>query len=380
MSVIEQQGNTMLNLTQDIHIPTQKIHSILNDAEKTAKAIKLVYVQDNQTGINRVKKNNSFQYRLDNKKITDKTTLERIQKLVIPPAWNNVWICSLENGHLQVTGVDLKNRKQYKYHSLWNALRNHTKFYRLYEFGKAIPAIRQQLEKDLSLPAMPVEKVLALIVSLMEQTSIRIGNSIYEKLYGSFGLTTLKNKHVKIVGCKLQFTFKGKKGVAQDISINSQRLAKIVKQCRDIPGKELFQYYDEQGSHKCIDSGMVNNYLKSIVGEDFTAKDFRTWAGTLQAISAFKEIGSAENATEAKKNIVAVLDQVAKHLGNTRAVCKKYYVHPAIIELYESNKLQRYFEGWKKPGKATHTQGLTSEEQLLMTILEKEELCVKNSH
>ena len=275
----------------------------------------------------------------------------------------------MENGHLQATGTDLKGRKQYKYHTLWNVLRNQTKFYRLHEFGKVIPIIRQQLEKDLSLPGMPIEKVLAAVICLMEQTSIRVGNNVYEKLYGSFGLTTLKNKHVTIAGNKIQFVFKGKKGIAHNISIKSQRLAKIVKQCRDIPGKELFQYYDDEGHHKCIDSGMVNNYLKTITGQSFTAKDFRTWAGSLKALLEFKNLAQCEGIAERKKNIVVVLDKVAKHLGNTRAVCKKYYVHPLIIELYENNNLQPYFKQLDKLIRGGKLTSLTCEETILMKIL-----------
>jgi DNA topoisomerase-1 len=359
----------MLSLADSIQIPASKIHALLNDAEKTAQAINLHYIQNQQAGIERVKKGDSFQYFLRAKRITHQETLERITKLVIPPAWNNVWICPLENGHLQATGTDLKGRKQYKYHALWNVLRNQTKFYRLHEFGKVIPTIRQQVEKDLSLPGMPVEKVLAAVVYLMEQTGIRVGNNIYEKLYGSFGLTTLRNKHVKIAGSKIQFVFKGKKGIAHNISIKSQRLAKIVKQCRDIPGKELFQYYDDNGHHKCIDSGMVNNYLKTITGKNFTAKDFRTWAGSLQALMAFKSLGQSEDATDRKENIVKMLDNVAKHLGNTRAVCKKYYVHPVIIDLYEHNSLQPYFKQLDKLTKGVKINELRGEEKILMKIL-----------
>lgn len=364
----------MLSLAEEIYIPVKKLQSILNDAEKTAKAINLVYVQDKQTGISRVKKGEKFHYFLNNKKVSDQTTLDRIKKLVIPPAWTHVWISPLENGHLQATGIDIKNRKQYKYHSLWNSLRNRTKFYRLHEFGNTMPKIRKQLEKDLALRGMPVEKVLATVVCLMEQTSIRIGNSIYEKLYGSFGLTTLKDRHVKISGSQLQFVFKGKKGIAHNISLKSQRLAKIIKQCRDIPGKELFQYYDDEGMHKRIDSGMVNEYIKAIAGQDFTAKDFRTWAGTLQALLAFKEIEQCETAAEIKKNIVVVLDRVAKHLGNTRTVCKKYYVHPAILELYENNKLHAYLQRMDKMKTTTNIDEIEKAEKLLMAILKEERL------
>ena len=320
----------------------RKIKAISKDPEKTAAAIDLVYVHDNEPGIERIKDAKGFSYKLNNKKVSNKAVLERIKSLVIPPAWENVWICALPNGHLQATGIDIKNRKQYKYHPHWNALRNHTKYYRLLDFGNALPAIRAQLQKDLSLPGMTVEKVLALVVILMEQTNIRIGNNFYEKLYGSFGLTTLKDKHVVISGNQMKFIFKGKKGVEHDISLKNKKLSALVKKCRDIPGKELFQYYDEAGNRHPVDSGMVNNYIKKISGTDFSAKDFRTWSGTLHAFRAFKELGTFESEAEKKKKVVAALDMVAGQLGNTRTVCKKYYVHPAIIALYEENAFDKY--------------------------------------
>lgn len=360
----------MFLLTDEISISNKEIKGILHDAEKSAAAVHLVYVSDQQPGINRIKKGKKFIYVSGNKKIEDEEILNRIKKLVLPPAWENVWICSSDNGHLQATGIDLKKRKQYKYHTLWNLLRNHTKFYRLHAFGKVMPTIREQLEKDLALPGLPLQKVLAAVVCLMEQTSIRVGNSMYEKLYGSFGLTTLKDKHVTISGDNMRFIFKGKKGVSHNISIKSKRLAGIVKKCRDIPGKELFQYMDEAGHHKCIDSGMVNSYLKTISGDDFTAKDFRTWSGTVHAITAFKDMGYSDTQTGMKKNVVSALDFVAKHLGNTRTVCKKYYVHPAIITLYETKALHTYLKD-----KAPDTQNkydLLSEERILMKILKKE--------
>ncbi len=367
----------MLNVTPDITLTSKKIKTILHDAEKSAAAVNLLYVHDTQPGINRVKKGKTFIYVKGNKTVQDEASLMRIKKLVLPPAWENVWICTDENGHLQATGIDLKKRKQYKYHSLWNSLRNHTKFYRLYEFGNSIPTIRKQLEKDLAKPGLPLEKVLAAVVYLMERTSIRVGNNMYEKLYGSFGLTTLKDKHVKISGAHMQFMFKGKKGVSHNISLDSKRLAKIVEQCRDIPGKELFQYYDENGNHKSIDSGMVNRYLKEISGKDFTAKDFRTWAGSVHALLAFKEIGNSDTIIGTKKNVVAALDLVAQHLGNTRTVCKKYYVHPSIIDLYENQNLHTYLCELDSHKSAAEKQGLVSEEKLLMKILEKEGLTLK---
>ncbi len=320
----------------------KKIKAISKDPEKTAAAIDLVYVHDNEPGIQRIKNGNNFTYQLNGRKLNNKAVLERIKSLVIPPAWENVWICALDNGHLQATGIDIKKRKQYKYHPHWNSLRNHTKYYRLLEFGNALPAIRSQLQKDISLPGLPVEKVLALVVILMEQTNIRIGNNFYEKLYGSFGLTTLKDRHVIINGSQTKFIFKGKKGVEHNISLKNKKLSALVKKCRDIPGKELFQYYDDAGTRHPIDSGMVNNYIKKISGTDFSAKDFRTWSGTLHAFKAFKELGTFETDTEKKKKIVEALDIVAGQLGNTRTVCKKYYVHPAIISLYENNAFTKF--------------------------------------
>ena len=358
------------DIEQILHLPQKKLEAIVHDAVKAAKAVSLVYISDSAEGIKRIKKGKSFSYLLKEKPVDDEDTLQRIKSLVIPPAWENVWISPMDNGHLQATGTDALQRKQYRYHPLWNALRNHTKFYRLHEFGKTLPAIRLQLEKDISLPGLPVEKVLATAVSLMERTNIRVGNNLYEKLYGSFGMTTLKDKHVKVEGAKIRFTFIGKKGVSHDINIKSSKLAKIVKQCRDIPGKELFQYYDAEGNRKSIDSGMINNYIHQISGGEFTAKDFRTWAGTVQAILAFKELGFFDTQTETKKKIAEALDIVAKHLGNTRTVCKKYYVHPLIVSLYENQELKNYTADLDKIEEDDNKAGLTGEEKVLMKILE----------
>ena len=354
-----------------LQLPKKKIRSILGDPEKTALAINLMYVHDNEPGIKRIKKGKLFKYVAnETKPVTNKEVLQRIKSLVIPPAWENVWICPVANGHLQATGIDVKNRKQYRYHPLWNTLRNHTKYYRLYEFGKVLPAIRLQLEKDLSLPGLSLEKVLALVVSLMERTNIRIGNNEYEKLYGSFGLTTLKNKHVDINGTELKFSFNGKKGVHHNISIKNRKLAAIVKSCREIPGKELFQYYTSEGNKKSIDSGMVNSYIKTISGGDFTAKDFRTWSGTVHAFLAFKELGFFNTEAEAKKKVVEALDMVSKQLGNTRTVCKKYYVHPSILSLYETRSLEKYMKELNATEADNNKTSLTAEEKIVMKILE----------
>jgi DNA topoisomerase-1 len=388
----------MGEISTPIKLSAKKLKAVLGDPKKAAEAINLIYVHDKQPGIRRLKEGKDFCYYQGKKKLNDKLTLERIKKLAIPPAWESVWICELENGHLQATGIDTRQRKQYRYHSSWSSFRNHTKFYRLYEFGKTVPAIRQQLKKDLAKPGLRLEKVLATVVYLMEQTSIRIGNAAYEKLYGSFGLTTLKDKHVKISGDHLRLAFIGKKGIAHSISLKSKKLARIVKQCRDIPGKELFQYYDEEGNHKAIDSGMVNDYLKSITGQDFTAKDFRTWIGTVQAIRAFRKLEACkqleaskpsvsdkeledckklENAitkAEIKRNVLQVLDEVAAHLGNTRAVCKKYYIHPVVIELYECNELENYIKEIESLKRELENELLNHEERLLLFILEQKRL------
>jgi DNA topoisomerase-1 len=293
-------------------ISKKKTKELFKDINGSAKAMQLVYVNDQLPGISRKKAGKSFTYVKGGKKVSEEDTL-RIKSLVIPPAWTNVWICPLNNGHLQATGLDAMKRKQYRYHPSWNSFRNHSKFYHLLEFGKALPGIRQQVQKDLSLAGMPPDKVLATVVSLMEQTSIRIGSNLYEKLYGSFGLTTLKNKHVQISGSTVKFMFKGKKGVAHTIHLKSKKLANIIHKCRDIPGQELFQYYNEEGAVQEIDSGMVNNYIKRISEGDFSAKDFRTWSGSVQALLAFNELGSFETATEAKSKYWATPEQFAKN-------------------------------------------------------------------
>lgn len=250
-------------------------------------------------------------------------------------------------------------------------LRNETKFHHLLEFGQALPALRGQLERDISRKEPDEKKVLALVVSLMERTYIRIGNSGYEKVNGSYGLTTLKDKHVKVEGEKLHFSFVGKKGIAQNISLQNKKLARLVKQCRDIPGKELFQYYDKEGNRKSVDSGMINNYIREAAGMDFTAKDFRTWAGSLNILRAFKSLGEAIDETAKKKNIVAALDEVSSKLGNTRTVCKKYYVHPGLINLYEANNLSQYLNELDELEEPDDKTGHTKDEKVLLKILKE---------
>jgi len=293
------------------------------DNMSSASAVGLIYIFDDQPGYTRHREGDKFYYMDGSKIIRDKVVLARIKSLVLPPAWEKVWICKYENGHLQATGYDQLNRKQYKYHPLWIAIRNQTKFYRLKEFGNRLPMIRENIEKDLSLSGFPQRKVLAAMVSLLERINIRIGNSLYEKLYGSFGLTTLKNRHVKVDGTKLHLSFIGKKGIRHNITLASRKLANIIRGCKEIPGKTLFEYYDETGNIKKVDSGEVNNYIKDISGGEFTAKDFRTWAGSIHALLGFKEMGGFESTTEMNRTIPAVLDMVARQLGKKRSVCKK---------------------------------------------------------
>lgn len=354
-----------------VELSHKEFLKIDKDYSEAAKVADLRYVSDKHKGIERKKKGSGFVYIYDDKPLTEEKELKRIKKLAIPPAWTNVWICKDKNGHIQATGFDARNRKQYRYHPQWHNLRNETKFHHLFEFGKLLPSLRLKVEEDLVKKELCEEKVIATVISLMERTYIRIGNNDYEKLYGSYGLTTLKDKHVKIEGDEINFSFIGKKGIPHKISLKNRKLAKAVQACRDIPGKELFQYYDANGDHKSVDSGMVNKYIKEATGGDFSAKDFRTWAGTLNALRYFKSAGQAHDSSECKKNVLAALDEVSKKLGNTRTVCKKYYVHPGIIHLYEENNLEKYLKELDKIEKPDDLAGLASEERVLMKILQQ---------
>lgn len=338
------------------------------DSRKAASVAALTYISGQEPGITRVSRGKQFIYYYGKKQVTDERTLERIRKLVIPPSWKDVWICRSPNGHIQATGLDLKNRKQYRYHEKWNSLRNETKFHRLYEFGKTLPKLRKKVKRDIGVKDLNKEKVLATVIDLMDKTYIRIGSNGYEKANGSYGLTTLKDRHVNISSGQIIFSFTGKKGVDHTIPLKSKRLARIVKQCRDIPGKTLFQYYDAEGNRRSIDSGMVNSYIKEATGIEFSAKDFRTWAGSLQAIEYFRSIENDTERADGHKIVVSMLDAVSEKLGNTRSVCKKYYIHPQVLSLCEENKLSsEMLESNGKRENGTLTRG----EQLLMCVLKK---------
>src|SRR6478672_9334228 len=320
-----------------------KLQKIAEDTTLTAKSVGLRYCVNSHKGYYRNRNKRGFFYTDENEQIvTDEEVLGRISKLVIPPAWEQVWISPYENGHLQATGIDTKGRKQYRYHANWNKIRNQSKFHRLQNFANALPAIRRQVEKDLNRKGLFYEKVLALVVKLIELTNIRIGNEAYKKLYGSFGLTTMQDKHVRFFNTTVQFEFVGKKGIKHKIKLQSKKLATLIKRCKDVPGQDLFQYYDSNGNMKSIGSADVNNYLKKITNQDFTAKDFRVWAGSVNALQAFRESNLPETITETKRRVVEVLDEVASKLGNTRTVCKKYYVHPNVIAAYQNGSIWKY--------------------------------------
>ncbi len=305
----------------------------------------LKYSTDYNKGYHRIRKGKGYQY-LDekDKPVKQQADLDRIQKLVIPPAWQEVWISPFENGHLQVTGIDEKGRKQYIYHPDWTKLRQESKFDRMLEFGKVLPKIRRQLKKDLRRRKLVKEKVVAIALNIMEDTLIRAGNMHYRKTYQSYGLTTLTDRQVKIKGQRIFFKFKGKKGVLHEIKLSDRQIARQLRDVMEIPGHELFQYYNSKGEIAMLDSGDLNTYIRETSGENFTSKDYRTWAGTALAFRFLSEVEAFDTKKACQKNIVACLDHVAKKLGNTRTVCRQYYVHSGLIEAYENGEIQPYLK------------------------------------
>lgn len=313
---------------------------LVTDPIESAREAGLRYVSDDRRGIRRVRRGKGFRYiGPDDKPVRDSDKLRRIRSLAIPPAWIDVWICPLTNGHLQATGHDARGRKQYRYHPRWRAVRDETKYDRLIAFGQALPHIRARVEQDLAQPGLPRTKVLATVVRLLETTLIRVGNEEYARANGSFGLTTLRNRHVSVEGRTLFFSFKGKSGIRHRIRVDDRRLARIVQRCQDLPGQELFQYVEDDGTPRDVDSADVNAYLQEIAGQEFTAKDFRTWAGTVLAARALQEFESFDSQAQAKRNIVEAVESVSKRLGNTKAVCRKCYVHPAVLNAYLDGSL-----------------------------------------
>jgi DNA topoisomerase I len=304
-------------------------------AANHAREAGLRYTSDTQPGIRRSKHGSTFRYHAPGgRRVTDPAELARIRALVIPPAWRDVWICTDPRGHLQATGRDARGRKQYRYHPKWRQVRDETKFYRMIAFAQALPQIRERTARDLRRQGMPREKVLAAVVRLLEKTLIRIGNGEYAKQNRSYGLTTLRNHHVKVSGRRVRFTFRGKSGVEHAIDFEDPHLARIVRECRDLPGYDLFQYVNGDGRRQAIGSGDVNAYLKGIAGEDFSSKDFRTWAGTVHAAEVLRACGPCRTKAEEKRNILRAVESVAHRLGNTKAVSRKCYIHPTVFDAY----------------------------------------------
>ncbi|EYF00969.1 Hypothetical protein CAP_8837 [Chondromyces apiculatus DSM 436] len=307
----------------------------------SAEEAGLRYVTDTIDGIRRMRAGKGFYYLgVGGKPVKDPAEMARIQALGIPPAWTEVWICPFKDGHLQATGRDARGRKQYRYHARFREVRDETKYHRLLAFAQALPGIRRRLEEDLARPGLCRERVLATVVKLLETTLIRVGNDEYARSNASFGLTTLRDEHVEVKGPELRFAFRGKSGKEHTIGLRDARLARIVKRCQDLPGEELFQYVDEAGEQHGIHSGDVNQYLREISGQEFTAKDFRTWAGTVLAAQELARVGPASTVRDVKRNVVEAIDAVAARLGNTRAVCRRCYIHPILLEVYAEGTLK----------------------------------------
>ncbi|RZT00044.1 DNA topoisomerase IB [Aquimarina brevivitae] len=353
-------------MSKTISLHPSLLKKVIQAPEIALEDIDLVYANENQLSITREKKDNEFIYLRRGKPIKTPKDLTRIQKLVIPPAWRDVKIADYKNLHLQAIGRDLKKRKQYRYHPLWIKVRNQTKFYKMIHFGKALPKLRAKVDSDLDQSQWTKSKVLALVIRLMEETHIRIGNEEYAKKNKTYGLSTMRTRHLKTFKDKIKFEFTGKKGKKHSVTLRNKRLIRLVNQCEEIPGWELFQYFDDNKDKHSIDSQAINNYLHDIAGEYYTAKDFRTWAGSVLFFESLLNLGIPKSEKDKAKNVIKAYDSVAKHLGNTRAVCKKYYVHPFIAASYEDDSIASYF---KQVEQQEHQEYLTATEQTLIQIL-----------
>ena len=364
------QGSAATGRPVSLPAPDGAVEGVVTDPVESAKLAGLRYVTDSKPGFTRQSAGKDFRYLdLEGKRIRDPEVLKRIHSLVIPPAWTDVWICPSANGHLQATGRDARGRKQSRYHPRWREVRDETKYERMIAFGAVLPGVRKRIEHDLLLPGLPREKVLAALIRLMETTFIRVGNTEYARTNHSYGLTTMRNRHAEVNGATVTFDFAGKSGVHHTIDVENRRLAKIIKTCQDLPGYELFQYVDEHGERHSIDSSDVNQYLHELTGQHFTAKDFRTWAGSVLTAMMLREFEPYASASEAKKNVVEAIKAVSARLGNTPAVCRKCYVHPAVLDAYLSGAM---FEGIKAEVKREvdrQLSALREEELSLLNLL-----------
>jgi DNA topoisomerase I len=337
-----------------------------------AKAAGLRYVSDGMPGIRRERRGSGFVFiAADGRRIDDADAIRRIRSLVIPPAWRDVWICAFPQGHIQATARDAKGRKQYRYHRRWREIRDETKYDRLIAFGKALSVLRKRTERDLTRPGLPREKILATVVRLLESTLIRVGNEEYARHNESFGLTTMRDHHVDVAGSTLRFEFRGKSGILHAVDLTDRRLARIVKRSQELPGEELFQYVDAQGKRHAIGSADVNAYLREMTGQDFTAKDFRTWAGTVLAAQALQEFQKFDSTAQAKRHIVRAIEAVARRLGNTKAVCRKCYIHPAIIDTYLDGSLTEMLRKRMRKEMTESLSRLRPEEAAVLALLQE---------
>lgn len=337
------------------------------DPRDAARAAHLRYVNDAMPGIHRSRAGKGFRYvDATSARVRDVRVLKRIKALAIPPAWTQVWICPLENGHIQAIGRDQRKRKQYRYHPQWREMRDEKKYGQMLAFGHLLPAIRKQVERDLARPGLPQEKVLATLVRLLETTLIRIGNEEYARDNKSFGLTTLRDRHVEIEGTNIRFQFRGKSGIEHSVDVKDRKVARILRSAADLPGEELFQYIDEQGQRRSVESADVNQYLRQITGQEFSAKDFRTWAGTVLAVQALQTFPAFTSMAQAKRYVTEAITAVAKILGNTNSVCRKCYVHPHVIEAFVGGSLSDSIEKISKRPR----RGLRPEEWKTLMFLE----------
>jgi DNA topoisomerase I len=343
---------------------------VVTDPLEAAEEAGLRYVNDQQPGYTRKRKGNCFvYYDLEGEVIRDEPRLLRIRRLAIPPAYTDVWICPSSNGHVQATGRDDRGRKQYRYHERWRAIRDENKYDRMLIFGDALPKIRRHIQADLKLPGLPRNKVLAAVVQLLERTFIRVGNEEYAKQNKSFGLTTMRNHHVQVRGSRLRFRFRGKSRMQHEVDIDDRRIANIVRKLQDLPGQELFQYVDEEDQLRDVTSQDVNSYLREITDEDFTAKDFRTWAGTVLVALALNVQEAFRTKKQAKANVKDAISAVSKILGNTPAVCRKCYVHPAVLESYLDGDLIEGLKLKTKQGIEEKVDDLHADEVAVLQFL-----------
>jgi len=348
------------------------VSATAENPREAAKNAGLRYTTDDRPGITRRRRGRGFQYiDRDGRTIADRGERARIDALAIPPAWTDVWICPSPNGHLQATGRDARGRKQYRYHPRWRAMRDEVKYGRMIAFGEALPRIRRQVDRDMARRSLSKPRVVATVVRLLDETSIRVGNDEYARENQSFGLTTMRKRHVEVDGSRIAFRFRGKGGRVSEGDVSDPRAARVLRRCEGLPGQHLFQYIDEDGEPEDVDSDDVNDYLRNVTGADFTAKDFRTWTGTVLAAWALEELGEAGSPTQAKRQVVRAVESVAKELGNTPAVCRSSYVHPVVIDAHLEGNLIRMLGRKANRRMAQGMRGLTSHEAAVLALLRR---------